>query len=133
MDSAGIYFYSDPEASIPRDSINAQSSWRLSDQFVVLADEAWNADSNVLATASIGVAVKHDPRVTYFIGTRYIAPLDSNVTTVAVSYDLSKKYTVAFSQSFDFSQGQDVNTTGYLIRKFDSFTVSLQVLLRCHG
>lgn len=123
----GMYFYSDPEASIPRDSINAQSTWRLSDQFVVLADEEWNADSNVLATASLGVAVKHDPRVIYFIGTRYVAPLDSNVTTVAVSYDLSKKYTVAFSQSFDFSKSQDVNTTGYLIRKFDSFTVSLQV------
>lgn len=123
----GQYFYSEPEASLPRDSVNAQSTWRVSDQFVVLGDEEWNADTNVLATASIGAAVKTFPRVIYFIGTRYIAPLDSNVTTFAVSYDISKKYTVALSQSFDFSQGQDVNTTGYLIRKFDSFTCALSI------
>jgi hypothetical protein len=123
----GAYFYSEPEASIPRDSINAQSSWRVSDQFIVLGDEEWNADTDVLATASIGAAIKTLPRVVYFIGTRYIAPLDSNVTTVAVSYDLSEKYTVAFSQSFDFSQNQDVNSTGYLVRKFDSFTCALEI------
>jgi hypothetical protein len=123
----GSFFYSQPEASIPRDSVNAQSTWRVSDQTIVLADEEWNADTDVLATASLGVAVKHDPRITYFIGTRYIAPLDSNITTFAISYDISKKYTVAFSQSFDFSQAQDVNTTGYIIRKFDSFTGALQI------
>jgi hypothetical protein len=122
-----MFFYSEPEASIPRDSINAQSTWRVSDQFVVLADEEWNADDDVLATASLGVAVRHDPRVSYFIGTRYIAPLDSNITTAAVSYDISKKYTVAMSQSFNFAQSKNVNTTGYLVRRFDTFTVAIQI------
>lgn len=123
----GLYFYSEPEASIPRDSINAQSTWKVSDQFIVLADEEWNADSEVLSTASIGVAVEHDPRVTYFIGTRYIAPLDSNITTFAVTYDLSKKYTFAVTQSFNFSSNQDVNSTVILVRKFDTFVAAVQV------
>src|SRR5205085_3604723 len=39
----GLFFDSIPEASVPRDSINAQATWRISDETIVLADSEYNA------------------------------------------------------------------------------------------
>jgi hypothetical protein len=124
----GLYFYSLPEASIPRNSINADSTWRISDQFVVLSGVEWNADQQSLATASIGAAIKQEPRITYFIGTRYIDPLGSNITTFGTLYELSRKYTLGFSQSYDFAQANNVNSSAWLVRKFDTFATALGVM-----
>lgn len=123
----GLYFPSLPETSIPRNGVNTDFTWRISDTTALLGDSAYNLDESQWATASLGLAVRRDPRLSYYIGTRYINELDSNITTVAVDYELTKKYSLAFSQSFDFAQQSNVGTDLTVTRRFDRFFLSVSV------
>lgn len=127
VDFRGLYFSSMPEASLPRNSINADATWRISDTTAVLADASENLDRMKFATGSIGLAVQRGDRLTFFLGNRYIADLDSNITSVEVSYELTRKYSIAVSESFNFSQQKSVYYSATLIRKFDRFQAGLQV------
>jgi hypothetical protein len=119
----GSFFPSLPEASIPRNSLNFDAAWRVSDTFVVLSDLQHNLDEGQLATASLGVAVSRDPRLSYFFGTRYIEDLDSVIASFVLEYALTMKYSVSITQSYDFG-GVDgtVFTSASLRRKFDRFS-----------
>jgi hypothetical protein len=122
----GLFFPSLPEASIPRNSINADAMWRLSDNTVLISDAQWNADQERLATASIGLVAQRGERMTYFLGNRYIADLDSNITTFAFDYQLTPKYTVIFSQSYDFGVTENVESFAAVLRRFDTFTIMVK-------
>jgi hypothetical protein len=121
----GLYFASLPETSVPRNAINADATWRISDNTVMLADANHNLDESKLATAGIGLLVRRDERLTYFIGNRYIDELNSNITTVSLSYELSPKYTLLASQSFDFGLSENVSSSFGLLRQFDAFFLSV--------
>jgi hypothetical protein len=122
----GAFFPSMPEASIPRNSINADSTWRITDTTAVLSDAQYNLDEDALATAAVGVAIRRDPRLSYFVGTRYIDLLNSNITTFAAHYELTRKYTLSLSQSYDFGQGATVGTSATILRRFDRFVTTLR-------
>ncbi len=124
-DFRGMFFYSNPEASVPRNSANADATWRVSDSTTVLADVEQNLDKVRLATAAIGVAIQRDQRLSYFIGTRYIADLDSNIITLDASYKLDNKYSLNASQSFDLAQNKDVFYNFSLVRSFDTLQMSV--------
>ena len=117
----GLYFPSQPETSIPRNSFNADAMWRVSDQMAVLADVQQNLNEGKLATAGIGLLVRRDERLTYFLGNRYIDELSSNITTVVMAYELSPKYTVTVAQSYDFGMSENVSSSIGLLRSFDAF------------
>lgn len=121
----GVYFPSLPETSVPRNSINADATWRISDNTVVLADVNQNIDEGKLATAGIGVLARRDERLTYFLGNRYIDELNSNISSVAVIYQLSPKYTLVASQAFDFGISENVNSGFGVVRQFDAFVVEV--------
>lgn len=123
----GLFFDSVPEESIPRNSVNADATWRISDSTEVISDAQYNLDKNTLATASAGIAVLRGERLSYFLGQRYIEPLNSNITTFAANYQLTTKYTVAFQQSFDFGIEHNVASQFSVIRHFDRFYVSVTV------
>jgi lipopolysaccharide assembly outer membrane protein LptD (OstA) len=137
----GLYFSSMPEASVPRNSINSDATWRVSDTTAILADAQYSLDDSTLATASIGLAASRGDRLGYFIGIRYIdsgtfAPqaadgtfipkdLHSAVATVAINYELTPKWTVAARQSFDFGEQQKVLSNYSVIRHFDRWYASI--------
>jgi len=126
-DFRGIFFDSVPEASIPRNSVNSDFIWRISDTTAVLGDAEYNTDFRDLATASIGVAVRRDQRLAYFLGQRYIHDLNSNITTVATNYELTAKYRLAFRQSFDFGLSRNVSSHISLIRQLDRFFITIDL------
>ncbi|HEY1629230.1 MAG TPA: hypothetical protein VGF52_05185, partial [Tepidisphaeraceae bacterium] len=123
----GEFFPSVPEESVPRNSINADALWRVSDSTSLLYDFSYNLDQNELATTSIGLAVERDPRVSYFIGTRYIGQLNSVIESVAVSYSLTAKYGISASESVDLATDKSQNMSVTLIRNFDRFYITLSV------
>ena len=119
----GLFFASLPEISVPRNSVNADLTWRISDNTVLLADMSENLDKDRLAQASIGLVVRRDEHLTYYLGNRYIADLRSNITTAAIDYQISRKYSVVLAQSFDFGLNQDVASEIDVTRRFDTFAV----------
>ena len=126
-DFRGIYFASLPEASIPRESINIDAAWRISDTTIVLADADYNLDAGEWATASAGVIVRRDEHLTYLLSQRYIQDLNSNIAGLVALYEMSRKYSVLFQQSYDFGQSQNVSSAVQIRRKFDTFYVAFTV------
>ena len=125
-DFRGVFFSSLPETSIPRDAFNLDASWRISDNTVVLADAQYNIDKSKLATAAVGVLVRRDVLMSWYVGNRYIADLDSNITSVQFAYQVSPKYTIVAGQAFDFGLGRDVASSVAVIRSFDRFIMSFR-------
>lgn len=123
-DFRGTFFSSLPETSIPRDAFNANASWRITDNTVVLGDAQYNLDEHKLATAAVGILVRRDPVQSWYVGNRYIADLKSNIVSVSGNYLISPKYSVGFSQSFDFGLGKDVSSSISVARTFDRFVMS---------
>ncbi len=123
----GLFFSSLPETSVPRNSINADFTWRISDSTAVLADAQYNIDKKTLATASVGLAVQRDQRLGYFVGARYIKELNSNIITIAANYELTPKYNLTAQQSFDFGQDRSIGTSIALIRHFDRFFAAVTI------
>lgn len=121
----GTFFNSMPEASIPRNGLNVDGSWRISDTMVLLGDSAFNLEQRELATAGLGLAVSRDPRVSYFVGMRYIGQINSAIGTVAATYQLTPKYTFSLSQSYDFSQNDGMYSSFTVFRKFDRFVLNV--------
>jgi hypothetical protein len=123
----GLYFASSPETSIPRDAINSDATWLISNSTALLADAEYNVDHETLATGSVGMSVQRLDRLSYYFGLRYIEPLDSDLATFTAQYQLSTKYALEFTQSYDFSQSQDVSSEFGIIRAFDTVTAKLTV------
>jgi lipopolysaccharide export system protein LptA len=121
----GLFFPSLPEASVPRNSVNADASWRISDETVLLADMSENLDKGDLATAAIGVLVRRDVRLSYFVENRYVQDLNANITSINLNYNLTNKYDVGIDQSFNFSNGQDVSSGISIARHFDNVTLTV--------
>ena len=123
----GLFFSSSPETSVPRNSVNTDATWRVSDATAIITDTEWNADESEIATTAIALVVRRDPRLTYYVGTRYIEELTSNIMTVAASYQLTAKYTLGVSQSYDFADSENVSTNFSVTRRFDRFYAILRV------
>jgi lipopolysaccharide assembly outer membrane protein LptD (OstA) len=123
-DFRGMFFTSLPEASIARNALNADASWRVTDNTIILADAQYNLDQDKLATAALGVLLRRDPTESLYIGNRYIADLKSNIVSVSGNYQISPKYSLGFSQAFDFGLGKDVSSSLSVVRNFDRFVMS---------
>ena len=124
-DFRSVFLASEPEYSIPRNTANVDATWRISDTTALLASAVENLDYDRLATADVGLAVTRGDRLTYFLGNRYIADLDSNVVELEVSYKLDRKYTLGVSENVDLDQGKNVFYTASITRQFDNFSASV--------
>lgn len=119
----GLFFDSVPEESLPRNAVNGDATWRVSDTTAVLGDFQYNLDNSNVATASIGVAVQRGDRLSYYVGQRYIKPLESDILTLAAVYQLTTKYQLGIRQSYDFGVSHSVSSGISVIRHFDRFFV----------
>ena len=121
----GYYDWSRPELSQIADSINANFSWRIGANVEFLADESWNIDLQQLEELDSGVEVNQSPNLSYFLGNRYIRAVDSDLWTAAISYKLTRKYTIAASESYDFALNHNVMTDFTLVREIPRFYVGI--------
>jgi hypothetical protein len=120
-DFRGLFFPSQPEASLARDAINADGMWRLSDTTALIGDESFNLDYNKLATTALGVNVGRDTRLRYYAGLRYIGTINSTIARFAMSYQLSAVYTLITDQAYDLNKNEAQESAFTLVRHFDRF------------
>lgn len=116
----GRYFFYRPEYSLPRNSVNGDVAWHVSDSTTFLADGNWDMDSGKLGRGNAGIAVTRDPRLRYYAGVRCINGLDSSVGTFGMNYRINRKYTVSVFEQYDFNFGgaQNLATSITVVRKF---------------
>ncbi len=125
----GRYFASRPEYSLPRNAVNGDAAWYISDSTILMGDFNYDIDSGKIGRANAGITVLRDPRMKYYAGIRYIGPLDSAVGTFGASYQINRKYRVSIFEQydFDFNGGENLSTRATLIRKFPRLYVAVTV------
>jgi hypothetical protein len=74
----------------------------------------------------VGLMVRRDTRLSYFIANTYVADLSSNITSVHADYELTPKYILDLDQEFDFIQGKNVYSSVSVLRKFDTFYMAVR-------
>jgi hypothetical protein len=147
----GLFFMSMPEASIPRDSINVDAEWQISDFVIWKGGTEYNMTKGEWATANMMLQVKHSPRLHYNVGWRHIGidldevirrhpwisaaedPDTGNTLLVerqdlvlfGAEYELSAKYTLQFANSYDVAQHRNDRSIISLVRHFDRFYMSI--------
>ncbi len=108
-----------------RNYVGADYAWRLSDTTAVLSDMNYDLQSGVVQQFNVGFSHLRWPNLQYYIGSRYLKRLDngygeegSNAFTLAATYVLDPRYTLVFSQQFDFDYGAAVRSDITLVRRY---------------
>jgi hypothetical protein len=72
------------------------------------------------------------PNLSYYLGTRYLRNVEnglgekgSNALTFAMTYVIDPRYTVVFSQQYDFDYGANIRADLSLIRKYHRMNLGL--------
>ncbi|HEV8377511.1 MAG TPA: LPS assembly protein LptD, partial [Tepidisphaeraceae bacterium] len=147
----GLFFMSMPEASIPRDSINIDAQWQISDAVTLSGGTEYNMTKGEWATANAMLQVNHSPRLRYNFGWRHIGldfeevirrhpwipasedPDNGNTLLVeqqdlilfGAEYELSAKYRLQLANSYDVAQHRNDRSIISLVRHFDRFYMSI--------
>jgi hypothetical protein len=108
-----------------RNYFGTDYSWLLSDTTAVLSDMYYDMQSGVVQQFNVGFSHLRWPNLQYYIGSRYLRRLDngygeygSNAFTFAVTYVLDPRYTLVYSQQYDFDYGVAVRSDLTLIRQY---------------
>jgi len=99
--------------------------WRLTDTTALLSDMNFDMQSGVAQQFNIGFSHLRWPNLSYYIGSRYLRRVNnglgeegSNAFTFAATYELDPRYSMVFSQQFDFDYGANVRSDITLIRRY---------------
>ena len=112
-----------------RNYFAADYIWRISDSTVLLSDMNYDMQSCVFQQHSIGISRMVWPDLSLYIGSRYLRRIKilkeegSNVVTFAATYILDPRYTVIFSQQYDFDYGGVLQNNVTLIRRYHRMMV----------
>jgi len=107
-----------------RDYFGADYTWRLSDTTAVLSDMYFDMQSGVVEQFDIGFSQFRWPDLSYYIGSRYLRRIEvldekgSNAVTFAATYKLDPRYTLVFSQQYDFDYDAGIQGDITLIRRY---------------
>jgi len=108
-----------------RNYFSADFLWRLSDTASMLSDMYVDMQSGVVQQFNIGFSRVRWPNLSYYIGSRYLKRIDnglgqkgSNAFTFAATYVIDPRYTIVFSQQFDFDYDANIRSDITLIRRY---------------
>lgn len=113
-----------------RDTINSEYLWRISDTTMVLSDLNYDTETGVIQQFNVGLARYIYPDISYYIGSRYLRPSivsvpsegvyeeGSNSVIGSITYALNNRYTLIFSEEYNFDYGKNVRTEIALLRRY---------------
>jgi hypothetical protein len=114
-----------------RDYFDADYMWQISDTTALLSDGYYDIHSGTVEQLDIGFSRTRLPDLTYYIGSRYLRNTQvlkehgTNAVIFAASYNIDERYTVVFSQQYDFDYGANVESGLTFIRRYNRMFWSL--------
>lgn len=114
----GDYIFSRPEDSISSNFIATNFQYRISDSTVLVHDNVFDVNEGNLGTSNVTLAVEREPRLSYFVGWRYIHDTENNLLALGANYRLSEKHTIAFRELYDIEEGRNFSTEVVYIRRW---------------
>ncbi len=116
-----------------RDYFDTDYMWQINDTTALLSSGYYDIHSGATEQFDIGFSRTRLPDLSYYIGTRYLHNVQvlnehgSNAFVFAASYALDSRYTVVFSQQYDFEYRANVESELTLIRRYHRMYWSLSV------
>ncbi len=116
-----------------RDYVDADYMWQISDTTALLSDGYYDIHSGTAEQLDIGFSRTRLPDLSYYIGSRYLRNTQvlkqhgTNAFIFAASYNIDERYTVVFSQQYDFDYGANVESEVTLIRRYHRMFWSITV------
>jgi len=107
-----------------RNYFSADYIWRVSDTTAVLSDLYYDMQGGDIEQFDIGFSRACWPDLSYYIGSRYLRRVEvfdekgSNAFVFAATYVLDPRYTLVFSQQYDFAYGANIESDITLIRRY---------------
>ncbi len=107
-----------PEDSISSNFIAGNIQYRLSDTTVLVYDGVYDTNRGNMGNSNISLAVERDPRLSYFVGWRYIHDTDNNLLGLGANYKLNEKHSIAVREYYDIEEQRNLSTEVSYIRKW---------------
>lgn len=107
-----------------RNYFGADFIWQLSDTTSLLTDMNFDMQTGILQQFNIGFSRLVWPDLSYYIGSRYLKRIEVpderalRALTFALTYELDPRYTMVFSQQYDFESGANIRSDLTLIRRY---------------
>ncbi len=107
-----------------RNYFGADFIWQLSDTTSLLTDMNFDMQTGILQQFNIGFSRLVWPDLSYYIGSRYLKRImvpdekALSALTFALTYELDPRYTMVFSQQYDFESGANIRSDLTLIRRY---------------
>ncbi|MBN1359056.1 MAG: hypothetical protein JW993_00620 [Sedimentisphaerales bacterium] len=114
-----------------RNYIGTDLALRLTDTTSVLGDLNFDMQSGVVQQVNVGFSRLCWPNLSYYIGSRYLrrivsgAERGSNAVTFAATYVLDPRYTLVFSEQYDFDYGAGIQSDITLVRRYHRMNLAL--------
>jgi hypothetical protein len=115
-----------------QDYIGTDAILRLTDTTSLLGDAYFGMQTSTIDQTDFGFSRLLWPDLSYYVGLRYLRRFyfgdeerSSNTLTFAVTYILDPRYTLVFSDQYDYGVGQNIATEVTLIRKYHRMNLAL--------
>ncbi len=125
--SHGDFISSRPEDSISSNFLATNFQYRISDSTVVIHDTVFDWNRGNMGTQNLTLAVERQPRLSYFVGWRYIHDTESNLLALGGNYKLSEKHIVAARELYDIEEGRNYSTEFVYIRRWPRWYTAIAV------
>lgn len=125
--SHGDFIASRPEDSISSNFLATNFQYRLSDSTVVVHDSVYDWNRGNMGTQNLTLAVERQPRLSYFVGWRYIHDIESNLLALGGNYKLSEKHIVGARELYDIEEGRNFSTEFVYIRRWPRWYTAIAV------
>ncbi len=116
-----------------RNHVQTEMALRLTDTTSILGDMNFDMQSGVVQQLNVGFARLCWPNLSYYLGSRYLRRIvagderGSNAVTFAATYVIDPRYTLVFSEQYDFDYGAGIRSDITLIRKYHRTNFALTV------
>ncbi len=103
------------------------ATWNVGDRVALVSDGWFEPYDGGSRWYTLGAYLNRPDRTNFYIGYRQTDPLNSRAATVSVAYQLSNRYFLNGSASYDFGIQQSISNTLTLTRTGTDLTVSMGI------
>lgn len=101
------------------------STWNVGDRTAIVSSGWIDPFPDGARVSTIGVFLNRPDRTNFFVGYRFIDPIDSRALTAAATYIFSPKYAITASMTYDFGINQALANSLVITRIGTDLTMSV--------
>ena len=123
----GRFYDFRPEYSNPGEYGTIDAVLRLTDATSMTASEIFSFDRNEVAATTVGLLIRELPKYSAAVDLRFLNPQNSTFLNLALSYELTSKYSMYLGAEFDANTGDFQSAVIEIHRKFRSLELAVAV------